>query len=118
MATYDSPLVYEVQKGEKIAARRRFYVPVHTAESKVVTVSKNCAAFDTTAGSTMTQIEDVFYKLDLHVTDINTLGPCAFKLAGATHTDRVVVHVVAYDPFSEGAKSYQDQRMQAVQGVG
>lgn len=95
-----------VQRNEAVAVRAVAPVQLGTDEAVVVTVQKPSeAAFGATAGTTLTQIQDVLYQMDIDPGDIDELGLTWFKLTGATSTTYCCVMVVDYDPYTEGAMS-------------
>ncbi len=78
----------------------KLYVDVGTAEAQTVTVSKNGGAF-AAASSTAAAAGSgpaTLYVLTVAAADVDTLGPVAFLLTGATDTQVIDALVVDYDP--------------------
>lgn len=112
MADTHGGYIGDVQKAEADAAKRTFYIEVGTAEAQTVTVSKAGGAYAATGGTTSTAVTGTEYKLVIHVDDIDTLGQVKFLSTGATDSKTVVLNVVDYDPFLDGAKSDRARKVE------
>lgn len=108
MATYYRIITQDLQQSEATTARRYLLTQVGTAEAKTVYVSKAGAAF-VGAGGTATVLDATLFRVEPTAADLDTLGPVAFKLTGATDTDYVYgMRVVSHDPYADIAAILSD----------
>ena len=108
MATYYRIITQDLQQSEATTARRYLLTQVGTAEAKTVYVSKAGAAF-VGAGGTATVLDATLFRVEPTAADLDTLGPIAYKLQGATDTDYVYgMRVVSHDPYADIAAILSD----------
>lgn len=103
MATKYILIARELQQSEATTNYRKLMFESQSTGTQTLYVSKNHAAF-TTAGGTVTQVQDNLFGLDAAAADIDTLGDLAFESRAAADTTYIYgLRVVSHDPVADVA---------------
>ena len=103
MATKYILIARELQQSEATTNYRKLMFESQSTGTQTLYVSKNHAAF-TTAGGTVTQVQDSLFGLDAAAADIDTLGDLAFESRAAADTTYIYgLRVVSHDPVADVA---------------
>jgi hypothetical protein len=107
--------LYEVQKGESLAARRTIYIPMYAAADYVTpgTVVAGKAKLSVNGGTSTNSVNSMaavtghngVAKLVLDTTEITTYGNIVVTAPMGASFGQALVRVVQFDPFTEGALS-------------
>ena len=115
MATKYILIARELQQSEATTNYRKLMFESQSTGTQTLYVSKNHAAF-TTAGGTVTQVQDNLFALDAAAADIDTLGDLAFESRAEADTTYIYgLRVVSHDPV-EGLASI-NTNVSAVQTI-
>lgn len=115
MATKYILIARELQQSEATTNYRKIMFESQSTGIQTLYVSKNHAAF-TTAGGTVTQVQDNLFALDAAAADIDTLGDLAFESRAEADTTYIYgLRVVSHDPV-EGLASI-NTNVSAVQTI-
>lgn len=103
MATKYILIARELQQSEATTNYRKLMFESQSTGTQTLYVSKNHAAF-TTAGGTVTQVQDNLFGLDAAAADLDTLGDLAFESRAAADTTYIYgLRVVSHDPVADVA---------------
>ncbi len=103
MATKYILIARELQQSEATTNYRKIMFESQSTGIQTLYVSKNHAAF-TTAGGTVTQVQDSLFGLDAAAADLDTLGDLAFESRAAADTTYIYgLRVVSHDPVADVA---------------
>jgi len=103
MATKYILIARELQQSEANTNYRKLMFESQSTGTQTLYVSKNHAAF-TTAGGTVTQVQDSLFGLDAAAADLDTLGDLAFESRAAADTTYIYgLRVVSHDPVADVA---------------
>lgn len=103
MATKYILIARELQQSEATTNYRKLMFESQSTGTQTLYVSKNHAAF-TTAGGTVTQVQDNLFALDAAAADLDTLGDLAFESRAAADTTYIYgLRVVSHDPVADVA---------------
>lgn len=103
MATKYILIARELQQSEATTNYRKLMFESQSIGTQTLYVSKNHAAF-TTAGGTVTQVQDNLFALDAAAADLDTLGDLAFESRAAADTTYIYgLRVVSHDPVADVA---------------
>ncbi len=103
MATKYILIARELQQSEANTNYRKLMFESQSTGTQTLYVSKNHAAF-TTAGGTVTQVQDNLFALDAAAADLDTLGDLAFESRAAADTTYIYgLRVVSHDPVADVA---------------
>jgi hypothetical protein len=103
MATKYILIARELQQSEATTNYRKLMFESQSTGTQTLYVSKNHAAF-TTAGGTVTQVQDNLFGLDAAAADIDTLGDLAFESRAEADTTYIYgLRVVSHDPVADVA---------------
>jgi len=103
MATKYILIARELQQSEATTNYRKIMFESQSTGIQTLYVSKNHAAF-TTAGGTVTQVQDSLFGLDAAAADLDTLGDLALESRAAADTTYIYgLRVVSHDPVADVA---------------